>query len=288
MILDGSISNSQPETAQIVQAGESNEGTLDFFFSWCEDDTAGICPASLKKANKPLPEIWDDMIERAEKSPIPGKQCGSTLDCAHNTAKPGDIRQGGQQLLYSQNYTFPILAEAFEQAAFQNDASIFLNVTPHVGAHLDTYTASGWYSENAIACQDFAHNSSATEMFWWDQIGKNDMSHLGGVSTAGFFVHECVGWPQPKRNPPHTISIPETLEPKILMVTNFHDPATPSAWSVQLQQEIGEDRAVLVERKKAGHTAYFIPGASDGPTVAAMNHYLLTLEVPAQRTIYDN
>lgn len=290
MILDGSVSNSQSETPQVIQAGESSEGTINYFFTWCEEDTVGACPTPLKKSKKPLPEVWVEMIEKADHSPIPGKKCGSTinLDCPYNTANGDDIRLGAHQLLYSQNGTFPTLADAFYEAAFTNDATYFLASILHVHKTDGVYNASQYYSENAIACQDFAHVSSATEMFWWNQIGENDMPLLAAESTAGFFVHECVGWPQPKRNPPHVISIPETLKAKVLMVTNFHDPATPSAWSVQLQQEIGEDRAVLIERKKGGHTAYFQPDAFDGPTVAAMNHYLLTLEVPAQRTVYNN
>lgn len=289
IILDGSVSNSQPETPQVIQAGESSEGTINYFFTWCEADTIGLCPAALKKSKKPLPDIWDEMIDKANKSPIPGKKCGNPeYDCPYDNANGNDIRSGAHQLLYSQNETFPELAGAFYEAAFANDATLFLNFVPHVHKTDGMYNASQYYSENAIACQDFAHVSSASEMFWWGQIGENDMPLLAAVSTAGYFVHECVGWPQPKRNPPHVISIPETLKPKVLMVTNFHDPATPSAWSVQLQQEIGQDRAVLIERKKAGHTAYFQPDALDGPTVAAMNHYLLTLEVPVQRTVYDN
>ena len=101
-------------------------------------------------------------------------------------------------------------------------------------------------------------------------------------------MHQCAGWPALKRNPPHRISIAQTLAPKVLLTTNVYDPATPSAWSVQLQHEIGVHRAVLVARKKAGHTVYFESAAFDGPTLAALNHYLLTLKVPPQRTIYNN
>ena len=101
-------------------------------------------------------------------------------------------------------------------------------------------------------------------------------------------MHQCVGWPQPKRNPPHRICIPETLAPKVLLVTNAYDPNTPSAMAVQFQREVGLHRAVLVARAAAGHTVYWQPDAYGGPTVGVMNHYLLTLEVPDQRTIYDN
>lgn len=289
MILDGSVSNSQAETAQVVQAGESSEATMNYFFAWCEQQNATICPAAHQNGSKSLSEIWDDLIAKAEKSYIPTKGCASSLNgCPYQGASPDDLRAGALELLYSEGGSFPILAQGFYAAAFQDNAVGLLEFTQFVQKGSNTYNASQLYAENAIGCQDFAHLSSATEMFWWQQIGENDMPLLAALSPSAYFVHECVGWPQPKRNPPHAISIPDTLEPTILMVTNFHDPATPSAWSVQLQEEIGEDRAVLIERQKGGHTVYFERQAFDGPTLAAMNHYLLTLEVPVQRTVYPN
>lgn len=261
---------------------------MDFFFSWCAEANATLCPAAHQNTTQTLPEVWDDLIAKAEQSPIPGKQCASgKYDCPHNAATPALLREGIHQLLYSESL-FPIIAGAFYDAAFKNDASILLASTLHVAKDWNTYNASQLYSDVAISCQDFPHVASATEMTWWQQIAKYDMPHLRGVTPALAFVHQCVGWPPPKRNPPHRISIPGTLAPKVLLVTNIYDPATPSAWGVQLQHEIGEDRAVLVQRKKAGHTVYFESAAFDGPTVGAINHYLLTLEVPDQRTIYDN
>ena len=112
--------------------------------------------------------------------------------------------------------------------------------------------------------------------------------NLRGIRPELAFVHQCVSWPQPMRNPPYRIFIPETLAPNVLLVTNAYDPNTPSAMAVQLQREIGLHRAVLVARKAAGHTVYWQPDAYGGPPVDAMNHYLLTLEVPDQRAIYDN
>jgi hypothetical protein len=125
-------------------------------------------------------------------------------------------------------------------------------------------------------------------MTWWQQIAEHDTPHLDGMSPSLGFVHQCIGWPAPKRNPPHRISIPNTLAPKVLITTNIYDPSCTPAWGVQLQQDIGVDRAVLIQRNKAGHTIYFIDSAYDGSTVAAMNKYLLTLETPEQGTIYDN
>jgi hypothetical protein len=262
---------------------------MNYFFTVCGESNATLCSAAHQNTSQSLPEIWVDLIAIAEQSPISAAECASgKLDCPSNTATASQLRIGALTLLSSQAVGFSTLAEALYQAAFKNDASLFLENVQYIRKGSTAYEASQAYSNVAISCQDWAHEMSATEMTWWQQIAKYDMPYLRGISPELNFVHQCVGWPQPKRNPPHKISIPETLAPKVLLVTNVYDPNTPSAMAVQLRQEIGLDRAVLVARKGAGHTVYWQPDAYGGPTVDAMNRYLLTLEVPDQRTIYDN
>ena len=114
------------------------------------------------------------------------------------------------------------------------------------------------------------------------------MPNLLGLTPEAGVVHQCVGWPAPKRNPPHRIDVPGTLQTNILLVTNLYDSRTPLAMAVQLQQEIRLDRAVLVARNAVGHSVYHQPDAFDGPTVKAMDRYLLTGETPEQGTVFDN
>jgi hypothetical protein len=141
----------------------------------------------------------------------------------------------------------------------------------------------------AISCPDFYNNESSADLSnWWYQIATHDMPLTLGVTPTLFFTYPCIGWPAATRNPRHIINIPNTLSSKALLVSNLWDPSTPTAWALELQEEIGVDRAVLIGRNKPGHTVYFIHQAYDGPTIAAMNHYLLTLETPAQRTVFDN
>ena len=185
MVLDGAISNSLAETAQLVQAGTSAEATFDFFFTWCGQN-AKLCAAAHKKTKKTLPEIWDDLMVKAEQSPIPGKHCvpgSENNDCPQNVATPDLLREGALQLLYSES-EFPYLGDALYQAAFENDATILLASTIHIKEGWNTYNASQLYSDVAISCQDFSHVTSATEMTWWQQIAMYDMPHLRGVTAA--------------------------------------------------------------------------------------------------------
>ena len=72
------------------------------------------------------------------------------------------------------------------------------------------------------------------------------------------------------------------------MTSNLYDPATPTAMSQQLQEEIGRDRAILTQTLRAGHTIYFQPDeAYEGETVKAMNRYLLDLKLPEQGAIFE-
>ena len=72
------------------------------------------------------------------------------------------------------------------------------------------------------------------------------------------------------------------------MVSNLYDPATPTAMSQQLQEEIGLDRAILTQTVRTGHTVYFQPDAYEGDTVAAINKYLLDLVLPGQGTVFQS
>lgn len=141
----------------------------------------------------------------------------------------------------------------------------------------------------AISCQDLYNREASPDlMSWWYQIAAHDMPLTLGVTPTLFFTYPCIGWPPATRNSRHKIDIPDTMSSKVLLVSNLWDPSTPTAWALQVQEEIGVDRAVLIGRNKPGHTVYFIEQAYNGPTIAAINNYLLTLETPAQRTIFDN
>lgn len=94
-------------------------------------------------------------------------------------------------------------------------------------------------------------------------------------------------WPLSTRSPAHRIDIPRDSElPTVLMLSNLYDPATPAAMSHQLHEEFGWDRSILTQTVRGGHTIYFEPDAYEGETVAAINRYLLDLELPQQGTVF--
>ena len=111
---------------------------------------------------------------------------------------------------------------------------------------------------------------------------------MGGNVGNILLLRNCIGWPEPKRNPPHKIDIPRIPGfPPILIVSNLWDPSTPNAFAVNLVNEIGLDRATLLTRKAVGHTVFFQPDAYGGETWDAVNKYLLEVKVPEQGTVYQ-
>lgn len=290
MVLDGVVSNSQAPTAEFVPDATSTEATMNRFFDWCSKSNLTSCRALSHNASKTITELWVDLLARAAKSPLPAPECASgKLPCPGDAATLNWLLEGATQLLFPGEEYYPVLAMAVEAAILKNDPSYLLTHAFSVPKGTPVYEASQAYALVAITCQDFYNPEvSATQMSWWHQIAAHQMPHTLGVTPTLYFNYPCVGWPEATRNPRHRISIPDKLSSKALLVSNLWDPSTPTAWALQVQEEIGLDRAVLIGRKKPGHLVYFWPDAYEGPTVAAMNRYLLTLEAPEQRTVFDN
>ena len=290
MVLDSVVSASQAPTAEFVLDGTSAEATMNHFFEWCATSNLTSCRALRENTTKTLPELWDDLLAKAAQSPIPAPECAKgSLPCPAINATLDWLLEGTTQLLHPGEEVYPNLAAAIEAAILKNDASYLLAYALYIPKGTNSYNASQAYALPAVSCQDFFDPElSATLMNWWHQIATHDMPHTLGVAPILLFTYPCIGWPKATRNPRHRISVPDSLSSKALLVSNLWDPATPTAWGVELQEEIGLDRAVLIGRNKQGHTVYFIGAAYDGPTVAAINKYLLTLETPEQRTVFYN
>lgn len=196
-----------------------------------------------------------------------------------------DIRVTIEPLLYD-FAAFPYIATILAEAAFHNNASAFggIPITDD-----ETPYETWLYSLNAISCQDWGHADSPAHERFKELFASSETPLLNGVSAISRIQQACIGWPAPKRNPPHRIRIPKTPSmAHILMLNNLYDPATPFASAINLQQELGDDRAILLARNATGHTAYLKPDAYDGLALAAVNKYLLTLEVPDEGTVYQN
>ena len=119
-----------------------------------------------------------------------------------------------------------------------------------MSAEATAYNNSYPYDNIAAACQIYAHSDiSAIDVQLKTMLAESLTPLLKGMSAIYYFQHQCIGWPAPVRNPPHRVEIPYSEKlPHILLVTSVYDPA--SAWSmgIDVRDEIGQGRAVLVTR----------------------------------------
>ncbi|KAI1087980.1 alpha/beta-hydrolase [Rostrohypoxylon terebratum] len=288
MMLDCSVSISQAEVPTFALAATAVEATFKSFLSWCAQQNATTCPLAHYNPTKSLEEVWLDLMARIEKKPL---SCSDSQHCLLGPEMSADeVRTLVLSLSYGE-FNFAPLAQAIGQALNQNSANAFAS---HMSLPSDTNTAynnSQSYSNTAIVCQDWHHNdqSALDIQLKYTLVQTHAPLMMGFSPTYREFELNCIGWPTPTRNPPHKISIPRTPNmPTILMVESLRDPATALAWGMQLREEIGRDRAVIISKNMTGHSVYEQPGTVGGEIAAAMEKYLLTLALPEDGKIYQS
>ena len=147
MVLDGVVSASQASVAEFVLDATSTEATMQKFFDFCSTSNKTYCVALRKNATKPLPELWDDLVVKAEQSPIPAPKCKSgAIPCPGDSANVYQLLEGATQLLYPGEDIYPILADAMHSALFENDASLLLSHAFQVPKGTNAFEASQAYA----------------------------------------------------------------------------------------------------------------------------------------------
>ena len=147
MVLDGVVSASQAPTAEFVVDAACTEATMNKFFDFCSTSNKPYCVTLRKNATKPLTELWDDLLAKAEQSPIPAPKCKSgAIPCPGDSANVYQLLEGATQLLFPGEDVYPVLAEAIHSALFENDPSFLLTHVFQVPKGTNTYTASQAYA----------------------------------------------------------------------------------------------------------------------------------------------
>lgn len=287
MLFDGPASVGTSPISIWMEGASSAEATMKYFFDWCAKQNETVCPAAYQ--NQSMEVAWLKALERADAQGIPATVCALNGTCVHTSANAFSLVNSAlSNGLYGPS-EFPGLSTALYEAVFENNATLALRGTSV--KDMNKYNASSSYALKAITCQDWAHpDVSPADIEYKKLLAWSEAPLLRGISPEFDFQWQCIGWPAPKRNPPHKIDIPRNSSmPTTFLIATEYDPATPLAMAVNLREQIGKDRAVLAVRKNAaGHAAYFQPDAQGGKALAAMNEYLLTGKAPAQGTIYDD
>jgi len=261
MVLDGAVDPTLSAAAGQIQQAEGFEHDLDLFLQNCASDSS----CAFHSGGNPG-AAYDMLRAGLDAHPLPasGAGAGRTLD-----GTEFDI--GVTQFLYSGQAAWPDLAQALAAAAKGNGSDLLTSSDQYTGRN-----SNGTYDQSQDA-------------FW--AIGCLDGPDVGGLSGLQAIENEaaavaprlgrsvvnnslpCAIWPVPTQTPP----VPHAVgSPKILVIGNTNDPATPLSGAQDLVHVLSN--AVLLTVNSDMHTAY----DSGIPCVdSTVNRYLIDVVPPA-------
>ncbi|KAJ4369715.1 hypothetical protein N0V83_005478 [Neocucurbitaria cava] len=264
MVLDGMLQHSQTESSNILIESTAYAAELEAFFTW-----AGTNESSPLKGQD-VEKLWYTILQNATDTPIPAPDCNNTT-CRQDVNEE-EIRLNAQGLLLRTS-TRATFAEALLQAS-EGNASLLS--TP-----LASDSDPSLFAGITIGCQDWSSYASSFEDFQAkERIGEVYAPLNKGACQSWTLQASCVGWPSPIKNPPAKLNV-QTQKP-ILMVNAIRDPSTSYTWAVGMLEEVKNN--VLLTRNGDGHTSWGLGGA----TTDAINHFLISGELPAPGTVLES
>ncbi|KAH9875651.1 hypothetical protein IAQ61_003115 [Plenodomus lingam] len=266
MVLDGIVQHSQSRTSNILIESTTYAATLEQFFLWAEKDKT----SPLKGRN--VKQMWYRLLSDAMQTPIPVPSCEKPDLCFPDVTED-EIRLSAQEFLIPSTTSSKIdFANALLNAS-EGDAGQFAPTFAKDGDRSS-------YAELAIGCQDwFTGPISFEELQATMRMSEVFAPLTKGASESWTLQASCLGWPSPRSNPPAKLDV-KTRNP-ILLVNSLRDPSTSYTWAVGMLDEI--KNSILLTRNGDGHTSW----GSQGATMDAMNHFLITKDLPAPGKVLD-
>lgn len=282
MVLDGDVDHSLSETSALHAEVSTYEDTLNQFFNWCNDTaTAAECP--FKGQN--LPQIFDDLIENADNSPIPAPGCSGNSAPCRPLVTGEDIRVNiqGKGFLSFVNVAKGVHNSGWSTLAHVLNEAIAGNAT-ELSSSLATSETDAEFPGIAIGCLDWYHNATTfADVMYKQQLGNDIAPHTKGASHTYRYQANCIGWPAEVKNPNHALNQTAMSKvPSILMVNAYHDPQSSYVWAQGLRSQIPS--AVLLSRNGSGHTSYSLGGVA----AAVIDDFLINGTLPLQNTVVNS
>jgi pimeloyl-ACP methyl ester carboxylesterase len=271
MVLDGNLDHAQSSETDVLHTEVATyEDVLNQFFKWC-DGAASQEECPLK--GQGLPQLFDDLVDAANASPIDAAGCTETTCRSPVTGE--DILFTAQGYLVYEA-TWPALAQVL------ND-TLAGDATGLASSRIATAPDSPYYPDIAIGCLDWAHASTTlSELTYKSTLARYLAPHTRGVSQSYRYQVSCIGWPAPLSNPPHKLDAKNmAAAPPILLVNAFHDPSTSYVWANAMLEQIPS--GVLLARSGNGHTSYGL----GGEVARRIDEFLVHGTLPAPNTVID-
>jgi pimeloyl-ACP methyl ester carboxylesterase len=265
MALDGMLQHSQAESSNILIESTAYAVELEAFFNW-----AGTNESSPLQGED-VEKLWYNILRNATDTPIPAPSCNNTV--CRSDVNEEEIRLNAQGFVIS-----PTTARRtrFAQALLEaSEGNATLLSSP-----LASESDPSLYAGITIGCQDWSSLASSFSGIQAKiRIGEVFAPLNKGASQSWTLQASCVGWPVPPRNPPAKLKV--QVQDPILMVNSVRDPSTSYTWAVGMLEEV--ENNVLLTRNGDGHTSWGLGGA----TADAINHFLITTEIPAPGTVLE-
>src|SRR5882757_4327803 len=237
MVLDGAMDHATSPQAFLVEEVAAVEDVFQRFARWCESTKS--CPLYGRNVLR----IWDRLIAKANRSPIPAPKEHTALDAAAiEMVLPETLIIGPTSFLGGDG-SWTGIAEGVREAS-AGDASLLASMTP-VGEPQPAYVA--------VSCHDFppqfhGYVEAAARL----RIAEAVSPHTHAASEAWMISDACSNWPVKPADP--WAYQPITKAPPILVVSTLHDPSTPLVGAQGLHSEIRGSR--LLTADVVGHTGY--------------------------------
>ncbi|MEU0571509.1 alpha/beta hydrolase [Nonomuraea sp. NPDC005983] len=257
MALDGAVDHGMTSDRMVTDATVAVEDSFEQFASWC--DRTAACALHGRDVGR----VWDDLVARAERDPIPVK---------------GGRPMTAEELRYVA-YVFLTLSPEYAGGlatgvvqAEKGDAALFATMR---GQALDDPASTAAY--RSILCLDIDpqirdHRDLRVRL---NKIRKLS-PHMKGTSEFWDMTTGCLGWPLAPTNPQRPVDVHGA--PPILVVGNTHDPATPLRWARSLSAHIRDSGLLVYDGM--GHTAY----RRSACATEHIDRYLITGRLPAAGT----
>ena len=272
LALDGNVDLAVPETYGLIAETSTFENSFNRFAKYCsQNETCALY-------QKDIPTLFDNLLVEADKKPIPAPGCDGIV-CSKDVSSEELLANLENALIVKDPWSFVNsswirIGDALA-SAMNGDATLLSN-------RLASDKHRSNYPYLAIGCVDWPHKlKTLTELKYRTQLTSSVSPHTRGVTQSWLYQAACLDWPAPVVTPPHLLQGIESAPP-ILLTNSDHDPETSLVWAVGLLAQIPS--GVLAVRKGDGHTSYF----QGGTTALAIEHYLLTGEVPLHNTVYDS
>lgn len=268
MVLDGGVDPSLNELSSFVQGNWAMNNELSRFFEWCDFDSACALHGSGNST-----AIWDALIARANRKPIPAPGCNA--NSTGDRAGECKTEATGYELIFELENHFqspdnwPLISQWIQEANEGNATALSLDL------------GGLSYANLAIGCLDNPVESTTyEEHVALQNLGSAMFPHALGSSMQLQFATTCIGWPFNATNPPHHFNstVGDKLAP-ILIVNAEHDPATGISEALGLHRQI--PNSVFLTRTGDGHTSY-----TGYPEMRAiMNEWLINGTLPEPNTL---